>query len=815
MKRIFVILLLMAAVHTGAAEKKDISIIRIGDTPVIDGELDEPFWQLTESGSEFKQHSPVAGAPSCRKTEIKMVYDDNAVYIGAIMYDDRDSMSLTLSQRDELGNADWFGVIFDPYNAGTIGFAFMVTSAGVQVDELHQVDNIDENWNAVWQSEVSVHDDRWIAELKIPFSALRFPKKSDQVWGINFARNIRRHREESFWNFYDPNGINLISQLGTVQGISNINTPMRLSLTPYVSGYVENYNGTNGYTTNGGMDLKYGLNDAFTLDMTLIPDFGQVQFDNQVLNLSPFEVYYNERRQFFTEGTELFNKGDLFYSRRVGSMPFNYSAAYSNLDSTEIVESNPDNSQLLNATKISGRTSKGLGIGAFNAVSGRAHATIRDTVTNDIRFEETNPLTNYNVLVFDQNLKHNSSLTLINTNVMREGYAHDANVMGIGGDIYTEGQKYNFWGSFVSSQIYSETDPVLGHRIMGGVGKSAGSFQWNVVYKEFSKDYNPNDLGFQTVTNLREGALTLRYNIYKPFWKLYRMWSSFVVGSQRIIIPDAYAHSFVSADVGGTFRNFMTVGAWIYGEPIKNHDYFEPRTPGRYYENDESVAFGGFISSNYSKPFALDMNAGTAFFNDDNRWGLDLTISPRFRFSDRYFMVYSLFMSIASNEEGAALTNNFSLPFDGDNPIFAVRDRNTVTNTVDASYIFNNKMGITFRLRHYWAKVQYDEFYALNEQGQFDPTSYSGFDINDQSLHDNSFNAFTIDMAYRWVFAPGSELSLVWKNSIFNYSQDVALNYFENVGTMAGLPATNSISLKILYYIDYWSLHQKLFRKSK
>ena len=151
------------------AEKKAVTIQQVSEKVVLDGELKESFWQQSAVLSSFIQNNPVAGADASRRTEVRIAYDNSAVYIAAEMFDERDSMSLTLSQRDEFGNADYFGVVFDPYNAGTIGFAFLVTSAGVQIDELHQVNDIDNNWNAVWKSEVSVKEDRWTAEIKIPF----------------------------------------------------------------------------------------------------------------------------------------------------------------------------------------------------------------------------------------------------------------------------------------------------------------------------------------------------------------------------------------------------------------------------------------------------------------------------------------------------------------------------------------------------------------------------------------------------------------------------------------------------------------------
>jgi Domain of unknown function (DUF5916)/Carbohydrate family 9 binding domain-like len=797
-------------------ERSEINAFKMNAQIKVDGILDENVWSSSETVSDFIQNTPIAGAPSIRQTEVKLVYDNNAIYIGATMYDERDSMTLTLSQRDDLGNADWFGIVIDPYNAGTIGFAFLVTSAGVQIDELHDVENIDGNWNAVWKSAVQVSDDKWVAEMKIPFSALRFSKDNVNDWGINFARNIRRNREQSYWNDYDPTRRNLISQLGVLKGIKDVDSPLRLALSPYVSGYIENYDGNTTYNYNGGADVKWGINEAFTLDMTLIPDFGQVQFDNQVLNTSPFEVRFNERRQFFTEGTELFNKpGGTFYSRRIGGRPLNTGAAYDDLDSNEVVTSNPTTSRLLNATKLSGRTKKGTGIGVFNAVTGRMDAVINDTVTGLSRTVRTGPLTNYNVFVIDQNLKNNSSIALTNTNAWREGYAHDANVTSGVVDIYTKDQEYNFWAIGNVSQIITQDSNDIGHNIIAGIEKSAGNLKGGLTYTEIGKSYNPNDLGFNTVTNLRTIRAFASYNIYKPFWHFYRFWSSASVQYASLVKPNAFSSVAIDGNVGGSFRNFLAAGLDFYLQPFRNHDYFEPRIDGRFYEDDAMVFFGGFISSDYSKPFALDVNGGWFQYFEDNRVGFDLNISPRIRFNDKWFLVYRYAQNNAFNEEGVALTNDFQVPLIGQDPVFAKRDRTTITNTIDLSYIFNNKMGITFRLRHYWSKLDYNEFFVLNEDGVMEATSYSGLDVNDQSIHNNSFNAFTIDMAYRWVFAPGSELSLVWKNSIFSFTDEVDNNYFQNVRDIADDPATNSLSLKVLYYIDYWQFHQKHFKRKR
>src|SRR5687767_11341750 len=342
----------------------------------IDGNLEEAAWKETTPATRFVEWRPTFGTieDSSTRTEIYLLYDNTSIYVGGYCHErTKDSVSKELVGRDVIGVNDYVGVIFDTYHDKINGFGFYVTPLGEQFDAKYSTTNgEDGSWSAVWNSESKIVSDGWTFEMRIPYSALRFVSKENQTWGLNITRNRKKVGRQFMWNPVDPKVNGFVNQSGEWTGIEKIDAPIRLSFSPYLSAYVNN-NPANekDWTTsiNGGMDLKFGISDAFTLDMTLIPDFGQVRSDNQVLNLTPFEVKFNENRPFFTEGTELFNKGDLFYSRRVGGTPLHLYEVENHMNSNEYIIKNPLETKLINATKISGRFQGGLGFGVFNAIT--------------------------------------------------------------------------------------------------------------------------------------------------------------------------------------------------------------------------------------------------------------------------------------------------------------------------------------------------------------------------------------------------------------------------------------------------------------
>ena len=416
---------------------------------VVDGFMNEDSWKNARIATDFLEQSPTEGLAPIYKTEVRILFDDNNIYILGYCFDAHpDSILTQLGERDDRLNADQFTVKFDTYNKMIDAFTFSVTASGVQSDSRVS----DSKFNAVWESAVQVVEDGWIAEIKIPYYSLRFPKSDEQVWRVNFERQVRRVRKQLQWSLVPRDVETKLNYWGILRGLDNIKDPLRLSLSPYVSSFVEFGDDASSLGYGYGADLKLGLNESYTLDMTLLPDFSQVRSDNIVKNLGAFEVVFDEQRPFFQEGVELFNLGDLFYSRRIGGVPERFNDAFSAAGSEEQIVDNPITSKLINVTKVSGRNSKGLGVGVMNAITDKTYATIENSLFGTSREVETNPLVNYSIVSFDQNLKNNSSVYLINLNTTRAGEYIDANVTAAGFNLITKNSAFAFEGNVKVSQ---------------------------------------------------------------------------------------------------------------------------------------------------------------------------------------------------------------------------------------------------------------------------------------------------------------------------------------------------------------------------
>jgi hypothetical protein len=828
-----------------AAPRRQLAAQRTASPIKLDGLLDDAVWASAPVASQFIEQRPRPGRPERLPTEVRVLYDDAAMYVGAKMIEaSPDSIKRELTQRDNGGNTDYFGLFLDPYRDHLNGYGFIVLSTGVQMDSRYSPANGEDfAWNAVWDSRVAPLPDGkgWSVEIRIPYSAVRFAQAAVQTWGINFMRQRKKDNQQFFWSEVKPAVDGFVNQWGELTNLENLHPPLRLSLTPYVSSYVNHYpyneQGQQNTSTsfNAGADIKWGINESFTLDATLIPDFGQTISDNQVLNLSPFEVQYQENRPFFTEGTELFNKGGLFYSRRVGAQPLGFDAVGASvadggaLAKGEFLYHNQGVTRLLNATKVSGRTSKGLGIGVFNALSAPSYATLRDSVGGGERDVQTQPLTNYNIVVLDQSLPHNSYVSLINTNVTRAGSTYDANVTAGLFRFADKKNQHAFSGQLNYSQrrgqnMFSDA-PVsdrTGYKYYLNYGKISGNWTWNVDHGIESDTYNPNDLGILFGNNNVSQSATVNYNKYDAFWKVNNLYTTLGVYHSRLFNPLLYQDAGLYGSANTTFtKSFLTTGFNVNLDLYK-HDFYEPRksTLGEYYVRvPTSFNLGAFVSSDYRKKLAYDVNIGIRpyalddRFDRPRRYGFGLTLSPRYRVSNKLNFRYTFDYSLKVNQIGYVNDGfDLSLPIDqtysdllGSDVLLGRRNVSTFTNTLTTNYTFTNRLSFTMRVRHYVSTVRYFDFVRLR------PGGVEELMPDYQRNHDTSFNAFNVDASLVWWFAPGSQVSLVWKDATASYllGNEATPLYFDNLANVANTPHNNNVSVKVLYYLDYLALRSR------
>lgn len=800
--RTFTLLFLFCAQFTFSqmkVDRKTTTTTRITTPPKLDGILDDAAWENAEIIKEFVTFRPSNGVlvPKEYQTEVKIVYDNDAIYISAMMLDpDPKSIPREFATRDNFSQSDFFLVTINPNDDGQNPFEFIVQSTGNQADSKVSNGNEDFNWSAVWESAAKINDKGWVVEMRIPYSAIRFANRPVQSWGFNFHRRLEKINEQHTWTFIDNSIGRWTQHDGLVEGFKDIKPPTRLGLYPYASSISNNYNGTSNFDYNVGMDLKYGLSENFTLDATLIPDFSQAGFDNVTLNLGPFEQQFDEQRQFFTEGTELFNKGRLFYSRRIGSSPIDQFNVAGQLTADEELIDYPNKVNMLNAIKISGRTKSGLGIGFFNAITEKTEAVIKNTATKEIRKEVINPFSNYNILVVDKQFNKNSSVTFINTNVTRAGDFRDANTTGLLWHVETKDSKYNVDGSVKMSNIFDDVNnPNTGYTFDTSFGKNSGSWSWEVGYNFEDENFNPNDMGILFSNNERMIYSSAGYRTLKPKGVFNRINLNLFNAFQYQHHTGEYTGYIANISLNAETKNRLNFGSNIrYATESK--DFNEPRqgnTSGVYFRRPERLSANAYISTNRQKKFTTRFRAGFSTYSNDSKSNFDFGFSPSYRISNQFSLQYDFTYFGTKNDQGFVDTA-------GSNLIFGQRDRKSYTNSLSGRYNFSTKSALSLSFRHYWSSVDYGNNYTmLNTDGTLSSTAYAG-------ANDINYNNWNLDLNYVWQFAPGSQLIALYRNSIFNRDSNSDLDFFDNLDNLFEQPSQHVFSLRFVYYIDYNSL---------
>ncbi|MGH7598240.1 MAG: DUF5916 domain-containing protein [bacterium] len=381
--------------------------------PVIDGRLDDPVWEKVEWATNFTQREPNDGAAPSHQTAFKILFDEKNLYVGVRAYDSEpDKIVRRVTRRDQF-DGDWVEINIDSYFDHRTGFSFTLNAAGVKGDEAisNDGDNWDVNWNPVWFSEVSIDQEGWIAEMRIPLSQLRFGDKEEQVWGIQMQRRFFRKQERSVWQYIPQNTPGWVSFFGELHGLKGIHASRRLELLPYSVGSTRQFKRElgNPFATgeinklSGGLDAKVGVTSDLTLDMTVNPDFGQVEADPSQVNLTAFETFFAEKRPFFIEGQNIldyrlaggdgpFSNDRLFYSRRIGRAPHGYPDLKDDEQGKEYAKV-PENASIAAAAKLTGKTKSGISIGILDAMTDEEEAEI--DFSRQRRKEIVEPRTNF------------------------------------------------------------------------------------------------------------------------------------------------------------------------------------------------------------------------------------------------------------------------------------------------------------------------------------------------------------------------------------------------------------------------------------
>lgn len=776
---------------------------------LIDGRLDEPAWQRAPVAAGFVQQRPTPGAPASEATEVRVLFDSHSLYVGMRMFDSApDSIAAQLGRRDAADlHADWAHVLIDSYLDRRTAFRFAVNPAGVKMDLMHFDDvREDLSWNAVW--EVATHIDSlgWTAEFRIPFSQLRFtlPDNGEMVWGINFVRDIARRNERSFWSPVPPGTSRMVSLAGELHGLQIARTPARLELLPYTALRLDAAPVTAGDPfssplrggANAGLDLMYGLGPNLTLNATINPDFGQVDVDPAVVNLTAFETFFPERRPFFLERADLFrfdlNIGGeggsdmLFYSRRIGRAP------RAGLPEAAVFSDVPSGSRILGAAKVTGRLN-GWNVGFLNALSENVVARYVDAGGDQHRIA-VEPLTNFAVARLARDYRDGTSgIGLMATAVNRS--ITEAHLGFLPSAAYAVGfhGRHRFWnnqwlvegtvaGSAVSGSELAiarlqrsparyfqrpdaehvRFDPTR-TTLSGGMARLQlarveGRWRGGTILLASTPGFEVNDVGFQQATDLTVAGVYAGRLEFRP-GAVFRTWNLFANTFGAWTFGGEPVHRAVGVSGG-----FELLSGWGGGGGI------EARWPtlsmaalrgGPALLRSRLTDFRFHVFSDRRQPLRVTLMANGQANHEVG--GGRIQISPSVTLRPAPWLSASAGPSIAWNRDHAQYVATLR-PADAA-PIYlhGRLDQTTLSLSARLNVTFTPDLTLEFFAQPFVSAGAYSEFTYVADprartfQERFAP--YGGH-VRDPSFNIRSFRGNAV---LRWEYRPGSALFLVWQ----------------------------------------------------
>ncbi|PHQ31092.1 DUF5916 domain-containing protein [Leeuwenhoekiella nanhaiensis] len=819
--------------------------IDTAQAPVIDGLINDPAWDLVPFTGEFKQLQPDIGEEPSEQTQFKILYDDKFIYVAFRCFDsDPEGIVKRLSRRDGF-EGDWVEIAFDSYNDDRTAFSFTITAAGVKGDEFisnngdfAERNSFDDSWNPIWYTKTSSDDLGWTAELKIPLSQLRFGKAEEQIWGLQAKRFYFRNTERSMWQELEPNFPGYVSGFGELRGLKNLKPQKQLEIQPYVVTQLDTYEAESGNPfrdgndakLNGGLDAKIGITNDLTLDLTINPDFGQVDADPAAIALDGFQIFFQERRPFFVENKNIFTyeigngNDNVFYSRRIGRSPqgngFGPATAYVD---------QPQNTTILGAAKFSGKTKNGWSIGLLQSITAKEFATRIDT--NGTRSEKlVEPFTNYSVARVQKDFNNRNSYVggiFTSTNrklVPQLDFLHEnAFTAGLDFKHNWKDRTYFAQGTFTASHVTGSREAITntqasithlfnrvdathvrvdttrtsltgtgGNFSIGKAGNGNWSYNGGVVWR--SPELELNDVGFLRQADEIVQTVNVR-RVFQNSTDWYRQMSySF---QQRSTYDFEGNYNRMQYEVGGDI-NWANNWFTEFGASHKPRIYINTTLRGgpRWKFNEENFWYL-FAGTDRRKKLSLVagyvMSRATQHNFSLDRYELRLNYQP--------FNALSLSLS-TEYEKNPNKTQYVTQKDYGDSRryITAAIDQRTLSATLRANFNITPNMTIQYYGQPFVSRGLYSQFnyvadataedlnnrITLYEEDQISQSgnTYEIDENRDGSIDytfqdpDFSFVQLRTNLVFRWEYIPGSELFFVWSQGL-NGANDPAQGLFE------------------------------------
>ena len=752
---------------------------RATSPPVIDGIVDDAVWAAAPVQSGFTQEDPDQGEPASEQTTFQILYDDEALYIAAICYDSKpDSIKSVLSRRDDWRERDLVEFHLDPHHDHQTGFSFIVGPSGWMRDGvIFNDDDGDRTWDGVWEARTARRPDGWSAELRIPYHVLRFGEKPVYTWGLNAYRHLSRRAEWDHWSF-TPRGVNgWPSRFGHLEGIEGIKPKRSLEIFPFTLGRATlTRAGDDGQSRTdllgtAGVDVRYGLSSNISLNGTINPDFGQIDADPAVLNLGVFETFFRERRPFFLEGNQIFETPGpniagiaeptrLYHSRRIGRQPSRIDLPD---DSDEV--DRPDNTTILGAVKVSGKTESRTAFGILNAVTGSEFAHIDQRLTDAQtgvvdtlrRRHEVEPTTNYFVGRVQQDVLRNSTVGAQLTAVNGESF--DPAYVGAG-DIHVKWREnaYRVYSRLAVSRAGQDEDRDTGWEGVLYFSKFSGNFGGQAYLDARSRGFNANDMGFMDRNDRRQAGAHLFYNIQEPYWFARRSGFNINVWQHNNFAGDNLARG-VNLNMFHDLHNYWgfwmgldhNLDAWddlgTRGGPVM-------RAPGstRWAMDvwaDERNAVSGWFGTNVERGLDGD--------NLSSWTGIELQLKPA---SQVEFEINPSFRYDRSNAQWVENVDS-----DGDDEedrfIFGELKNRVFEIGVTGTWALTPFLSTQLFLQPFVATGNYGTIKELTRPRSYEFAPYDGLGEN-PDFHSRSLR---FNLVLRWEYAPGSTVFVVWQQN--------------------------------------------------